>query len=83
MRGFWPALSTVICKYLQCRSAPLTLTLPVALQCGACWAFAATAGIESMQLIKLNKTWNLAEQHFIDCVNSALGYQSNGCAGGW
>ena len=35
------------------------------------------------ELIATNKTKNLSEQHLIDCANSAYGFQSRGCAGGW
>ena len=54
-------------------------------QCGSCWSFAATAGIEAQLLIRQNKLTDLSEQQFVDCVNSATysGYSSNGCGGGW
>lgn len=65
------------------------LTLPPCprscLQCGSCWAFAATAAIESKYMIQKARTLDLSEQQVVDCVNSATdaSYYSNGCSGGW
>lgn len=56
---------------------------PLALQCGACWAFSALAAIESMYLLQHGKEWDLSEQQLIDCVTVAAGYNGNGCLGGW
>lgn len=47
--------------------------------CGSCWAFSATAAIESALLIK-GTTANLAEQQLVDCSRS---YGNQGCNGGW
>jgi hypothetical protein len=47
--------------------------------CGSCWAFAATAGLESYTLMTQNKPnteLNLAEQILLSC------YDSDGCEGG-
>jgi C1A family cysteine protease len=54
-------------------------------QCGSCWAFAATAAIESKLLIQQAKLMDLSEQNFVDCVNAATdpAYYSDGCNGGW
>ena len=54
---------------------------------GSCWAFAATAAIESTYLIQNHggatvSNLDLSSQHLVDCVNQAAGYGSNGCAGG-
>lgn len=53
------------------------------LQCGACWAFAAVAALESKYLITRSQQLDLSEQHMIDCVTAAAGFSSNGCEGGW
>jgi len=52
-------------------------------QCGSCWAFAATATLEYLSSVKINKLTDLAEQELVDCATSAAGYQNNGCNGGW
>lgn len=47
--------------------------------CGSCWAFAATAGLESYTLMTQNNpnaNLDLAEQILISC------YNTNGCSGG-
>jgi cathepsin L len=49
-------------------------------QCGACWAFAATATCESYALIKSKLTVDLSEQQLVDCTTS---YGNKGCNGGW
>ena len=48
------------------------------LECGSCWAFAATAVIESAISIKNGALLDLSEQHLISCAS-----QRNGCQGGW
>lgn len=53
------------------------------LQCGACWAFATVAALESLLLIQHNQEHDLSEQQLIDCVSAAGGYGSMGCRGGW
>ncbi|CAK70375.1 unnamed protein product (macronuclear) [Paramecium tetraurelia] len=51
--------------------------------CGSCWAFAAAAAIEAgFQHHKKNKV-NISEQEFVDCTTEKLGYESQGCNGGW
>lgn len=45
--------------------------------CGACWAFATTAALESAWLIKNQNPGHLSPQHLIDCVNPSFG-----CEGG-
>ncbi|KAI7844948.1 hypothetical protein COHA_001595 [Chlorella ohadii] len=52
--------------------------------CGACWAFAAAAAIESKVLIQFNKTYpayavDLSEQQLIDCADPR---PYSGCSGG-
>ena len=48
--------------------------------CGSCWAFAATAGLESYILMTQNMpnyNLDLSEQILISC------YNTDGCSGGW
>jgi C1A family cysteine protease len=48
-------------------------------QCGSCWAFSATAALESGLLIAgQNKL--LSEQQLVDCSRA---YGNQGCSGGW
>lgn len=63
--------------------------------CGSCWAFAASAALESRYLIKKGllassaTNIDLAEQQLVDCVKSprtsttGAAYNSGGCSGGW
>lgn len=53
--------------------------------CGACWAFAAVAAIESRLRIQTGQSWELSEQQLIDCANTDAdpSYWSTGCEGGW
>ena len=48
--------------------------------CGSCWAFAATAAIETHQFLKTWKRMDLSEQAILDCTYTAT---YNGCEGGW
>ena len=56
-------------------------------QCGSCWAFAVTAAIESMYLIKVPgasvSNLALSPQQLVSCCTAANGCNSNGCKGGW
>ncbi|KAL3098349.1 hypothetical protein niasHS_000361 [Heterodera schachtii] len=47
--------------------------------CGSCWAFAATAALESQIALKKGKLYDLSEQQCLDCSRK---YGSDGCAGG-
>lgn len=47
-------------------------------ECGACWAFASVAAMESHHFIKTNELSTLSEQNLIDCVS----HFNIGCKGG-
>ena len=49
-------------------------------QCGSCWAFSATAALESAVLIAGQGTFDFSEQQLVDCSRA---YGNQGCNGGW
>jgi len=51
-------------------------------QCGSCWSFSATGGVEGSYLIATGKLIPLSEEELVQCV-PRLGYGCAGCNGGW
>ncbi|KAL4456483.1 hypothetical protein ABPG74_000590 [Tetrahymena malaccensis] len=52
-------------------------------ECGSCWAFSATAAMESYNAIHNKVLLRFSEQEFVDCTTEANGgFYSFGCEGG-
>jgi hypothetical protein len=51
--------------------------------CGSCWAYAASAALESKLMISTGQDRDLSEQQLVDCVTADRGFNSLGCDGGW
>ncbi|KAL0045876.1 hypothetical protein WJX82_007309 [Trebouxia sp. C0006] len=50
-------------------------------QCGDCWAFASTEGVEAINTLAGNGAQTLSPQQMLDCVSSSPTQDS--CSGGW
>jgi C1A family cysteine protease len=46
-------------------------------QCGSCWSFSATGGVEALHYLTTNALISLSEQELVDCVGNG-----KGCDGG-
>lgn len=52
-------------------------------QCGSCWAFSSTEGIESYYALKYGQLLELSEQQILDCTSNPLHCGgTGGCGGG-
>lgn len=51
--------------------------------CGACYAIATMAAVESMRCLKHVSSPILSPQQVVDCSTEKTGYDNHGCNGGW
>jgi cathepsin L len=51
-------------------------------QCGSCWTFSSTGGLEGAHQIATGTLLSFSEQQIVDCANAKHGYASFGCNGG-
>lgn len=51
-------------------------------QCGSCWSFSTTGGLEGAYFVKYGTLLSFSEQQLVDCDNFKNGGKDHGCNGG-
>ncbi|KAL6627598.1 hypothetical protein ACP70R_031324 [Stipagrostis hirtigluma subsp. patula] len=75
--GTLPLPGDVDWREKSCNGQPCLSPVKQQEDCGACWAFAATAALESHTAIRRSNQVRLSEQELVDCDT-----KNNGCKGG-
>jgi C1A family cysteine protease len=68
-------------KQVDWRKANIVTTVKDQLNCGSCWAFAATGTLEGQLALKYRILFKLSDQQLVDCSSEA--YEVYGCDGGF